>query len=97
MQLLLLGALHGKLLHHTGSGLREVHEQPGQEKELIRKRISKHAALTSALIFSLELLSDGLIVALVHCYFRRYPKFIFEVQYVLRAGHRHYSIDLSGF
>lgn len=30
VRLLLLGPLHGKRLHHAGSGLPEIHEQPGQ-------------------------------------------------------------------
>lgn len=35
VRLLLHGALHGKLLHHTGSGLPEIHEQPGRVQDLI--------------------------------------------------------------
>lgn len=41
MRLLLLGALHGKLLDHAGSGLPEVHEQPGQVQELIKLELKK--------------------------------------------------------
>lgn len=35
VRLLLHGALHGKLPHHAGGSLPEIHEQPGQVQELI--------------------------------------------------------------